>query len=146
SAGTQASRVTYVCGGCAKKVSEILRDKIIEYSSKIFECSKENVLMEDGYIWDKNKNDEKISYGEMISKIYYNYSTDITASYTYKSPANPGVYSVNFVEVEVDTYTGMVDVLDIVAAHDIGKAINENFVYGQIQGGIHMGLGMALSE
>ena len=49
-------------------------------------------------------------------------------------------------EVEVDTALGTVKVLDIVAAHDVGRAINPTLVEGQIHGGIAQGLGLALME
>lgn len=48
--------------------------------------------------------------------------------------------------VSVDRRTGQVRVLDYVAAHDIGTAINPTFVEGQIAGGVAMGLGAALGE
>jgi len=48
--------------------------------------------------------------------------------------------------VEVDTRLGTVKVLRIVAAHDVGRAINPILVEGQIEGGIAQGLGMALME
>ena len=48
--------------------------------------------------------------------------------------------------VEVDTRLGTVKVLRIVAAHDVGRAINPVLVEGQIEGGIAQGLGMALME
>ena len=47
---------------------------------------------------------------------------------------------------EVDEQTGQVKVLSIVAAVDVGKLLNYETVVGQIQGGVMMGLGMALSE
>lgn len=146
SAGTQASRVTYVCGGCAKKISEIAREKFISNSSNILNCSKTNVIMENGYVWNKEKENEKVSYGQMIVKMQNILEDDINVTYTYKSPANPGVYAANFAEVEVDTLTGLVKVIDLLAAHDIGKAINKSFVEGQIQGGVQMSIGYALSE
>ncbi len=49
-------------------------------------------------------------------------------------------------EVEVDVTTGAVHVLEYVAAHDIGTAINPTLVEGQIAGGSVMGLGAALGE
>ncbi len=49
-------------------------------------------------------------------------------------------------EVEVDTELGTVKVRKIVAAHDVGRAINPTQVEGQIHGGIAQGLGMALME
>ena len=48
--------------------------------------------------------------------------------------------------VDVDTELGTVAVRRIVAAHDVGRAINPTLVEGQIQGGIVQGLGMALME
>jgi xanthine dehydrogenase molybdenum-binding subunit len=42
--------------------------------------------------------------------------------------------------------TGRVKILDYLAVHDLGKAINSGFVEGQIQGAVQMGIGMALSE
>ena len=48
--------------------------------------------------------------------------------------------------VEVDIALGTVQVLRIVAAHDVGRAINPTLVEGQIHGGIAQGLGLALME
>ena len=48
--------------------------------------------------------------------------------------------------VEVDIELGTVRCLRIVAAHDVGRAINPTQVEGQIQGGIAQGLGLALME
>ncbi len=50
------------------------------------------------------------------------------------------------VEVEVDTNTGIVQVLNVYTATDIGKAINPKNVEGQIEGGTVQGIGMALME
>jgi len=48
--------------------------------------------------------------------------------------------------VKVDKYTGEVEVMDLLAVHDIGKSINPMLVEGQIQGGAQFSLGMALFE
>jgi xanthine dehydrogenase molybdenum-binding subunit len=50
------------------------------------------------------------------------------------------------VEVEVDILTGKVKVLRIVAAHDVGLALNPMVVEGQIEGAVAQGLGYALME
>ncbi|MFQ6016005.1 MAG: xanthine dehydrogenase family protein molybdopterin-binding subunit, partial [Anaerolineae bacterium] len=55
-------------------------------------------------------------------------------------------YATQIAEVEVDVETGQVDVLKICAAHDVGRAINPQGVLGQIGGGVHMGIGYALTE
>ncbi len=56
------------------------------------------------------------------------------------------VYSCNAVELTVNRKTGKVKLLNVTAAHDIGRAINREMVLGQIYGGIAMGAGMALTE
>ena len=55
-------------------------------------------------------------------------------------------YATQVAEVEVDLDTGDVRVLRVVAAHDVGKAINPRAVQGQIEGGVVMGIGLALKE
>lgn len=66
-----------------------------------------------------------------------NPTPNVAASYTFAAHA---------VEVEVDPGTGQVRVLDYVAAHDVGRAINPTMVEGQIIGGVVQGLGAALGE
>ena len=55
-------------------------------------------------------------------------------------------FAAQMAEVEVDTVLGTTKVLGIVAAHDVGRAINPTLVEGQIHGGIAQGLGLALME
>ncbi len=59
-----------------------------------------------------------------------------------------GTYSfaAHAAEIEVDPRTGKLRVLDYVAAHDVGTAINPRLVEGQIVGGAVMGMGSALGE
>ncbi|WP_243141207.1 xanthine dehydrogenase family protein molybdopterin-binding subunit [Alkaliphilus pronyensis] len=146
SAGTQASRVTFVCGAAAKKTAELVKEKFTKHSADILKCNIDDILYKDGFILNKNNPQAMVSYGDMVMLIQTSLKEDISVSYTYKSPANPAVYGVNFAEVEIDTYTGLVRVIDIVAVHDIGKAINPVFVEGQVQGAIQMGIGFALTE
>jgi CO/xanthine dehydrogenase Mo-binding subunit len=56
------------------------------------------------------------------------------------------IFGTQIAEVEVDPGTGSVKVLNIWAAHDVGKAVNPTNVEGQIEGGVHMGLGFGLTE
>jgi CO/xanthine dehydrogenase Mo-binding subunit len=55
-------------------------------------------------------------------------------------------YAAQAVEVEVDTRTGLVQVLTVISAHDVGRAINRQQVEGQIEGGVVQGLGYVLLE
>ncbi len=145
SAGSQASRVTFVCGGAVKRAAEQIREKLINNFCKLNGCSKEKVILKDGYIYKENSS-EKYTYGQIALETETNLEESLNVNMTYKSPANPAVYAVSFVEVKVDKYTGQVEVKDILEVHDIGQSINPVLVEGQIQGGAQMSIGMALCE
>lgn len=55
-------------------------------------------------------------------------------------------FAAQAAEVEVDLDTGEVEVLRVIAANDVGKVINPLGFLGQIEGGVMMGLGNALTE
>ena len=82
---------------------------------------------------------------------------NLEAFYEYRAPATvalgqPGDahfaygFATQAVQVEVDLTSGEVQVLRVVAAHDVGRAINPLAVEGQIEGGVMMGIGYALTE
>lgn len=61
-------------------------------------------------------------------------------------PSQAPPFAAQFAEVEVDIETGQVRVLRLVAAHDVGLALNPTIVEGQIEGALHHGIGYALTE
>ena len=63
--------------------------------------------------------------------------------------ANPNFaygYMAQFVEVEVDIETGHIEVVRVVSAHDVGKAINPNLIEGQVEGAVVQALGYTIME
>ncbi len=62
------------------------------------------------------------------------------------NPFHIYAYGAQVIEVEVNTETGEFEVKRVVAAQDVGKAINPRMVIGQMVGGVVMGLGMAMTE
>jgi len=62
---------------------------------------------------------------------------DVSAAYA---------WATQVVEVEVDTKTGIVKLLKVSAAHDVGRVLNRLGIEGQVEGGIIMGQGYALTE
>ncbi len=144
SAGTQASRVTFVCGGAVKEASELLKKKMIEIFSNSFDCEAKDVQLKDGVIGSEGT--EPMSYGSFATYCDSHFETTLKVDIEYKSKANPGVYSVVFVEAKVDKYLGLVDIEDILVVQDVGQVINRTLAEGQIQGGAQMSLGMALYE
>ena len=144
--GCVASRVTYVCGNCAKKLAEEIREKFRALASIVLRVPLNEMTFYDGNIIVKSNKDRAFSYGEVISEIGRTLQEEVGGYLSYKSVANPGSYAAHFAEVEVDALTGSVAVIDYLAVHDVGKAINPKLVEGQIYGGVQMGIGMALFE
>ena len=146
SAGTQASRVTFVCGGAVKKAAEQLREKMAACAAILLECAPSELGFRAGRVYPVDHPERGVSYGELVVFAQKIRHASLSVNTTYESPGNPTSYGAHFAEVAVDRLTGRVKVLDFVAVHDIGKAINLGFVQGQIQGSVQMGIGMALSE
>ena len=61
-------------------------------------------------------------------------------------PAQYWTYGAHGVEIEVDTETGEIEVLNIATALDAGKVLNPKLCVGQVVGGVVQGLGSALWE
>jgi xanthine dehydrogenase molybdenum-binding subunit len=55
-------------------------------------------------------------------------------------------FGASGVEVEVDEQTGEVKILNLIAAHDVGKAMNPTLLLGQIYGAAYTGVGYGLTE
>ncbi|WFA09083.1 xanthine dehydrogenase family protein molybdopterin-binding subunit [Tissierella sp. Yu-01] len=145
SVGTQASRVTYVCGAAVKEAGEKLRHKLIDAFCKLKSISPDDVITSQGYIYEKSSS-QKYSYSDIVVEFEKTFLEDMSVYVKYKSPANPASFAACFAEIVVDKYTGLVDIIDFLAVHDIGKSINPMLVEGQIQGGAQFSLGMALTE
>jgi xanthine dehydrogenase molybdenum-binding subunit len=144
--GTFGSRVTYVSGACAREIAELMKAKIIDSASIIFAASPHKVVADRGWVWPLDREHEKKPFHEIARRAKTDHDSDIIVAHTYHGKSNPGVYGAHFAEVSVDILTGMVQVIDYLAVHDIGKAINPGMVEGQIHGSVQMGIGYALSE
>lgn len=142
-AGTQASRVTYVCGRAVQKAGEQLLDKIKSACVQLYGWEKEKIETEGGFAGYEG---EKKSYSE-IARTYENKCARyMHVSLEYEPPGNPGTYCASFAEVRVDKYTGQTEVLDLLCVHDVGQTMNRALAEGQVEGGAQMSLGMALFE
>ena len=150
SAGTQASRVTFVCGGAVKAAAEGIKAKMATLYAGAYGCEPDEVRLNEGMIGCvssvSSEASEEMSFGRFAVYCESKLETTLKVDLEYKSVANPAVYSVAFVEAKVDRYLGLVDVEDILVVQDAGQVINRTLAEGQVQGGAQMSLGMALCE
>ena len=88
----------------------------------------------------------KKSYGEISIEYEKTFHRYLHTELEYEPEENPGVYCADFAEVKIDKYTGLVEVTDLLAVHDVGQCMNRTLSEGQVEGGAQMSLGQALFE
>lgn len=159
---TTASRQTFVSGNACMHCAELFKLEMEKQIKEHYGITAANVIYTKEGFKDRNK-DEVISYADLGAK-----SGGFETEYEYAPPKTSGLakdntpkegddplnykihYSYTFathaVIVEVDEETGDYQILRIIAANDLGKAINPIQAKGQIAGGVMMGVGYARSE
>jgi CO/xanthine dehydrogenase Mo-binding subunit len=143
--GASASRNTWVGGNCAIELATKMKNQLLECAQQMLEEDIDNIMMKDGSFISKN-NAKKVTRAEIILYGFDKLRKKFIESVSYSSSSNAGSYGAHFASVRVDKETGEVKVLDYVAACDVGTALNPLLLEGQVEGGIQMGMGLALSE
>lgn len=144
--GCFASRTTYVIGRAVVECAKKLRQQVLEGIAEADGVPLSSLTMADGFVSCADRPDLRYSYGEAAVHIFRTLQKEVWVQHKFVNQTNPGVTGAHFAHVEVDTYTGMVRLLDYLAVHDIGQAINREMCVGQIQGAVAMGCGAAISE
>lgn len=150
---TTASRQTFVTGNAVRLAAAQVRQSLLSAASEELQASPDSIILANGRAIAGNK---WIPLARVV-EIALREGRSLTAKVVYTAPptvrlGEPGDAHVAFgfatqaVEVEVNTETGQVRVLRVIAAHDIGRVINPLALSGQIEGGVMMGLSLALFE
>lgn len=144
--GDYASRGAFVSGSAVKKAAENIKKQLVKEASELLEEAEENLIFKNNCVFSKADASKRATLCEVMIHAQKVSQKEIVASETFASNAGVSSYGVHFAEVEVDVETGNVKVLNYVAAHDVGKALNPMAIEGQIEGAIQMGIGYALTE
>ena len=121
---------------------------MLEIASRKCGLNIDELDIREGIIIEKKMGDEICSLSDIALKSYYDreFANPITTDISENVKINAVAYGVTFAEVEVDIETGKIKVLEIYNVHDSGKILNRKIAEGQVEGGVSMGLGYALSE
>ena len=146
--GSYASSTTYVTGKATEKCALELRGKICALGAKLLGCDKKQVSFDGREVRvEEGENAGKtISLSDIATASMNGNSIELQATVTHSSEISPPPYMVGAAEIEVDTETGEVTLLDYAAAVDCGTPINPNLTRVQAEGGIAQGIGMTLTE
>jgi aldehyde oxidoreductase len=136
---TSASRQTFVSGNAARLAGEALRAELLRHANTI--------ALQDGRLARDLSHISPDADGLVLrgEGRYDPPTTELDAN-GQGIPYASYAFAAQCALVEVDVALGTVKVLHIIAAHDVGRAVNPALVEGQIHGGIAQGLGLALME
>jgi len=155
---TSASRQTYISGNAVKEAAGKLADVLVTEAVDVLKTPKSLLVLEDSFVVDSRHSDKRVPLSKLAKRAhdrgrplswqgYFDpETTPLDGETGQGTPYATYAFASHLALVTVDTSTGEVRVNRIVAAHDVGKAINPQNVEGQIQGGVGMGLGFALME
>jgi CO/xanthine dehydrogenase Mo-binding subunit len=158
--GTFASRATHRVGNAVKMAAEEARAAFLQLASEELEVAIDDLVLDGrGNIMVAGSPQKQLAIADLASRAQFQYGRTIAGRGAFmkpKSDVDPETgamdpdstqaWACTVVEVEVDTETGIVDVLSIRSAYEVGRQVNPALVRGQIHGGAWMGMSHALYE
>ena len=146
--GAYASRQTYVGGFSIAKTAGLLKQKILDYAYILTNMPPSITDIKNSMIIRTTDNRELISLRDLATEALYSLSDSrhITAESTAQIKSNAYSFGCCFAEVEVDIDMCKAKLTKIINVHDCGKLINPALAKAQVEGGMSMGIGYALSE
>ncbi|MEU3402002.1 xanthine dehydrogenase subunit D [Streptomyces filamentosus] len=155
---TSAGRQTYMTGGAIKNSCELVREKVLEIGRRKFGSyhpawANAELLLEGGKV--VTDGGEALA---TIADVLEDQAVEVeeewrhrpTQAFDLVTGQGDGhvqyAFAAHRAVVEVDTELGLVKVIELACAQDVGKAVNPLSVVGQIQGGTTQGLGVAVME
>lgn len=150
---TTASRQSYVTGNAALYTARKMKEHIVQALGKELHCSPDAIIFKDGFVGTE---DRLLSTSQVFALLKRE-KKETTVFYQYHAPETQPLgkegemhfaysFAAQAVKVEINTKTGEVRVLHVIAANDVGQALNPLGLQGQVEGGVVMGLGHALTE
>ena len=149
---THATRGIYAAGGAVLKATQKVREELLQTASYYMNVQPEALKLRmdealgQGVVYAPSLPGKQMTVGEIATRCWTDSWKTIAAVESYRPVNCPPCYVTVFVEVEVDTWTGVVRTVKAVMGGDSGTVINPVQVAGQLEGGLSKGAGFALYE
>ncbi len=156
---TTATRMLYMSGNATLKAARAVRDALVTKAAEMLDASPDRIAMADKTFRVVGDKDHSLSLIEVLEACasdgiplsnlaqFNAPAREVKESANVEGQIHPDyTFGTHAAEVAVDTVTGQVTVLKLVAAFDVGQAINRLSAEGQLEGGTACGAGYALLE
>ena len=161
-AGASGSQTTFNNGRAVVQAAIDVRDQLLELAEEVLEAARADLELVDGRVQVKGSPTTGVDITELAEKAAGDKlllgrgsgspaplpdcdASGCTGRLGMESFLAP-TFMTHAVRCKVDRATGVVRVLEVAAAHDSGRVLNRMGADGQVEGGVAMGIGMALSE
>ncbi|MGC9321638.1 MAG: xanthine dehydrogenase family protein molybdopterin-binding subunit, partial [Kosmotogaceae bacterium] len=143
--GAYASSTTYVSGNAVRLAAEKVKEKVLDLASEYLKKDRSELTLESGVVLGKDGS--SVSLSELCTMHMYTFNQQqISESASYVGEESPPPFAASFAEVEVDTDTGKITLINYVSYADCGLALNPIQAVGQLEGASMQGIGWALYE
>ncbi|MCG8335172.1 MAG: xanthine dehydrogenase molybdenum-binding subunit XdhA [Proteobacteria bacterium] len=147
--GSYASRQAYVVGNAVFKAATELKGKILDFAEVLTGFPADELsIVKDDIVHLKGDGKAVISLKDLALNSYYDKDKggQITADVSHKTTTNAPSFGCTFVDITVDIALCKVYINEIYNIHDSGVILNPVMARGQVEGGVAMAIGAALSE
>ena len=152
SGSSSASRQTYITGGAVKAASEAVRERVLQLAQSELNRASGLRLEHEAVVDAAGK--EIMSLATLLgdevieeTRVFHPRRTHHLDPETGQANAHMQfAFAAHRAVVDVDVELGLVKVVELATAQDVGKAINPLAVQGQLEGGAAQGLGLAVME
>jgi 4-hydroxybenzoyl-CoA reductase alpha subunit len=158
--GTHGSRMTFIAGNAVRQAVVDLKEQLLQAAGEILEADPNDLIVNDHEFYIRGLPNRRVSLVDVVQGSHFSRDSQLFLGRGVYDPphetVNKDTHSGNIsaaysfcaqaVEVEVDLDTGAVNLLQFVAAHDVGYPICPTGVEGQIEGGVMQGIGYGLME
>jgi len=158
-AGAQGSRVTLYAGNAAIMASKEATMMLKKSAANLWDCDTQYIILRDGRLINLKSEEEieiNVAARHFVSMtggsrilgqgLFRALGGETSDNNRYGNISLAYPFATQIAEVMVDTDTGKIDVINIIAVHDSGRIINPLGVEGQVEGGVLQGIGYALYE
>jgi xanthine dehydrogenase molybdenum-binding subunit len=157
--GVHASRTTFIAGNSAIGAARKAKAKILAVAAKKTGIPEGELDLVGGFVVRAQSGEAIVELAKLLRGLHFSDKAELVMTTHYYEP--PSVHqdkgfkgdvsaayawATQVVEVEVDLDTGIVKMTRVTGAHDVGRVINRLGIEGQIEGGVVMGQGYALTE
>ena len=149
--GAFSQRGTFNTGNAVKNAAQDARKQLAKKAAADLGVKPSALVFRDHQVYPKGEPERAIPFAKLVYGLLHSMEGRVVMGRGfYNSPAKRGSMAYSFgaqvAEVTVDRETGFVTVDRVVAAHDLGRAINPQAVEGQIDGQVFSGMSQVLYE